>query len=77
MEEEIGKTAGAIWDGASTRGRTVLSELKKAVKREGTHPSDWAIGWLRAKNQIAITPEKRSFASGSSSTGKRSERLVG
>ncbi len=60
MEEEIGKTAGAIWDALNTRGEQSLSELKKAVKgNESTF--DWAIGWLARENQIVITPEKRSF----------------
>ncbi len=60
MEEEIGKTAGAIWDVLNTRGELSPSELKKAVK--GKEPAfDWAIGWLARENQIAITPEKRSF----------------
>ena len=60
MEEEIGKTAGAIWDALNTRGEQALSELKKAVKGKGP-TFDWAIGWLARENQIAITPEKRSF----------------
>ena len=60
MEEEIGKTAGAIWDALNTRGELPLSELKKAVK--GKEPTfDWAIGWLARETQIVITPEKRSF----------------
>ncbi len=60
MEEEIGKTAGAIWDALKTRGELSLSELKRAVK--GNEPTfDWAIGWLARESQIAITPEKRSF----------------
>ena len=60
MEEEIGKTAGAIWDALNTRGEQSLSELKKAVK--GKEPIfDWAIGWLARENQIVITREKRSF----------------
>ncbi len=60
MEEEIGKTAGAIWDALNTKGELSLSELKKAVKvKEPTF--EWAIGWLARENQIAITPEKRSF----------------
>jgi len=43
----------------NTRGELSLSELKKAVK--GQEPTfDWAIGWLARENQ-AITPEKRSF----------------
>ena len=60
MEEEIGKTAGAIWDALNARGELSLSELKKVVK--GNEPIfDWAIGWLARENQIAIAPEKRSF----------------
>jgi len=60
MEEEIGKTAGAIWEALNTKGELSLSELKKAVK--GKEPTfDWAIGWLAREKQIAITPEKRSF----------------
>ncbi len=60
MEEEIGKTAGAIWDALNARGELSLSELKEVVKRK--EPTfDWAIGWLARENQIAITSEKRSF----------------
>jgi hypothetical protein len=60
MQEEIGKTAGAIWDALNTRGEQSVSELKKAVK--GKEPTfDWAIGWLARESQIVITPEKRSF----------------
>ena len=60
IEEEIGKTAGAIRDALNTRSEQSLSELKIAVK--GKEPTfDWAIGWLARENQIAITPEKRSF----------------
>ena len=35
MQEEIGKTAGAIWDALNTSGEQSLSELKKGVKGEG------------------------------------------
>lgn len=60
MEEEIGKTAGAIWEALNTKGELSLSELKRAVK--GKEPTlDGAIGWLARENQIVITPEKRSF----------------
>ncbi len=60
MQEEIGTTAGAIWDALNTWGEQSISELKKAVK--GKEPTfDWAIGWLARENQIVITPEKRSF----------------
>jgi hypothetical protein len=60
MQEEIGKTAGAIWNALNTGGEQSLGQLKKAVK--GKEPTfDWAIGWLAREDQIVITPEKRSF----------------
>jgi Winged helix-turn-helix domain (DUF2582) len=60
MEEEIGKTAGAIWDPLNAKGEQSLSTLKKVVK--GKEPTfNWAIGWLAREDQIVITPEKRSF----------------
>ena len=60
MQEEIGKTAGAIWDALNTRGEQSLKDLRKAVK--GKEPTfDWAIGWLAREDQIVITPEKHSF----------------
>ena len=58
MEEEIGKTAGTIWDALNTRGEQ--SRAEERVK--GKEPTfDWAIEWLAREDQIVITPEKRSF----------------
>ena len=60
MQEEIGTTAGAIWQTLSNKSELSLAQLKKAVK--GKPPVfDWAIGWLAREDQIVITPEKRSF----------------
>ena len=45
MQEEIGVTAGAIWQTLSNKSELSLAQLKKAVK--GKPPVfDWAIGWL-------------------------------
>jgi Winged helix-turn-helix domain (DUF2582) len=60
MEEEIGKTAGAIWQALSTQGELSLTQLKNQVKAKAP-VFDWAIGWLAREDQIVITPEKRSF----------------
>jgi hypothetical protein len=60
MEEEIGKTAGAIWQALSTQGELSLTRLKKQVKAKAPF-FDWAIGWLAREDQIVITPKKRSF----------------
>jgi hypothetical protein len=60
MEEEIGKTAGAIWQALSTQGELSLTQVKNQVKAKAP-VFDWAIGWLAREDQIVITPTKRSF----------------
>jgi hypothetical protein len=60
MQEEIGSTAGAIWQTLNAKGELTLLQLKREVK--GKVPVfDWAIGWLAREDKIVITPEKRSF----------------
>jgi len=64
MEEEIGKTAGAIGMALKTRGEMSLSESEESGKREGT-PFDLALGGWRRETSIAIhAQEGASFASG-------------
>ena len=60
MEEEIGITAGAIWQALNTKGELSLAQLKKAVNSKTT-VFDWAIGWLAREGKIVITPQKRTF----------------
>lgn len=60
MQEEIGVTAGAVWQALNTKGELSLAQLKKDVK--GRPPIfDWAIGWLAREGKIVITPAGRSF----------------
>jgi len=60
MQEEIGMTAGAIWQALNTKGELSLAQVKKDVK--GKPPIfDWAIGWLAREGKIVITPVGRSF----------------
>ena len=56
MEEEIGNTAGAIWQAHSTQGELSLTQLKNQVKAKAP-VFDWAIGWLAREDQIVIPPE--------------------
>lgn len=60
MQEEVGTTAGAIWNALNTKGELSLAQLKKEVNGRGP-VFDWAIGWLAREDKIVITPEKRSF----------------
>ena len=59
MQEEIGATAGAIWNILNNKGELTLSQLKKQTKAE-TRVFDWAIGWLARENKIALTQAKRT-----------------
>lgn len=60
MQEEIGTTAGAIWNILHAKGELTLSQLKKQAKAKEP-VFDWAIGWLARENKIAFTQQKRSI----------------
>jgi Winged helix-turn-helix domain (DUF2582) len=59
MQEEIGTTAGAIWEVLHTKGELTISQLEKQTKAEAPL-FDWAIGWLARENKIAFTQAKRT-----------------
>lgn len=59
MQEEIGTTAGAIWNVLHAKGELTLAQLKKQTKAE-TPLFDWAIGWLARENKIAFKQAKRT-----------------
>ena len=60
MQEEIGTTAGAIWNILHAKGELSLSQLKKQTKAKPP-VFDWAIGWLARENKIAFKQQKRSI----------------
>jgi len=62
MEEEIGKTAGAIWDVLNTRGELSLSELKNAVKDRNPR-STGQLGGLHAKTKLRSRQKSAPFES--------------
>ena len=60
MQEEIGITAGVIWQALSTKGELSLAKLNREVK--GNAPIfGWAIGWLAREDKVVITRKKPSF----------------
>jgi hypothetical protein len=63
MQEQIGITAGAIWQVLDAEGEMSLTDLKKAVNGK-TPVFDWAVGWLAREDKIVIMAEKRSFRVG-------------
>jgi len=51
MEEEIGKTAGAISQALSTQGELSLTQLKNQVKAKALSSTGPSVGW-RAKTRL-------------------------
>jgi hypothetical protein len=60
MHQEIGTTAGAIWQALNAKGELSLPSLKQLV--EAKPPVfDWAIGWLAREGKVIITRHQRSY----------------
>jgi winged helix-turn-helix protein DUF2582 len=60
MHEEIGITAGAIWQALNGKGELSLPRLKQQI--EAKSPIfDWAIGWLAREDKLIITRHQKSY----------------
>jgi hypothetical protein len=60
MHEEIGTTAGAIWQALNAKGELGLPSLKQQV--EAKSPIfDWAVGWLAREDKVIITRHQKSY----------------
>lgn len=60
MNEEIGKTAGLVWQYLNEKGEATLAQVKKNVKA----PSDLvnqAIGWLAREDKLEIQKKGKSY----------------
>ena len=60
MQEEIGTTAGAIWEALNEKGELSLLTLKKEVDAKSP-VFDWAMGWLAREGKLVITPHQKSY----------------
>ena len=60
MQEEIGTSAGAIWQALTSNGELSLTQLKRQVEAKSP-VFDWAIGWLSGEDKVVITREEHSF----------------
>jgi hypothetical protein len=60
MQEEIGTTAGTIWQALNKQGELSLPTLKKKVDAKSP-VFDWAIGWLAREDKLVITPHQKSY----------------
>jgi len=60
MQEEIGTTAGAIWQALNQKGELSLPVLKKHVDAKSP-VFEWAIGWLAREDKLVITRHQKSY----------------
>lgn len=61
MKDQIGKTAGAIWEVLRSNNRMALSQLPRAVK-ERESVAYQALGWLAREDKIVYeTQGKKTY----------------
>lgn len=61
MKDQIGKTAGAIWEVLRSNDRMALSQLPRAVK-ERESVTYQALGWLAREDKIVYeTQGKKTY----------------
>lgn len=60
MNEEIGKTAGLVWQYLNEKGEVTLSQVKKNVKASSDMVNQ-AIGWLARENKLEIQKKGNSY----------------
>jgi len=60
MHEEIGTTAGAIWQALNAKGELTLPSLKHQVETKSP-VVDWALGWLAREGKVVITRHQKTY----------------
>jgi hypothetical protein len=60
MHEEIGTTAGAIWQALNNNGELSLPSLKQQVGAKAP-VFDWALGWLAREDKVVISRHQRGY----------------
>ena len=60
VKENVGHTAGKVWNQLSADGPQTIAQLKKKLNGEGDLVN-FAIGWLAREDKVDIVPEKKNF----------------
>lgn len=60
LKEQLGHTAGKVWQQLSESGPQTIAQLKKRLNGEGDLVN-FAIGWLAREDKVDIVPEKKNF----------------
>lgn len=59
IKEQVGATAGIVWQALSEKGPHTVAQLKKL--NGGTDVVSFALGWLAREDKIKITSDKKSY----------------
>jgi len=60
IKEQVGTTAGKIWQELSEGGPQTVAQLKKKLNGQGDIVN-FAVGWLAREDKVEIVPDKRNF----------------
>ncbi|MGH9326404.1 MAG: winged helix-turn-helix domain-containing protein [Terriglobia bacterium] len=60
VKEQVGITAGEIWQQLSSDGPQTVTQLKKKFNGKGD-VVNFALGWLAREDKVDIVAEKRNF----------------
>ena len=60
VKDQVGLTAGKVWQQLSKGGPQTLTQLKKKLNGE-SDLVNFAVGWLAREDKVAIIAEKRNF----------------
>jgi Winged helix-turn-helix domain (DUF2582) len=60
LKDQVGLTAGKVWQQLSEDGPQTLSQLKKKVNGQGDLVN-FAVGWLAREDKVAIIADKRNI----------------
>jgi hypothetical protein len=60
LKDQVGLTAGMVWEQLSEGGPQTLAQLKKRVNGQ-SELVNFAIGWLAREDKVAIIADKKNF----------------
>jgi hypothetical protein len=60
LKDQVGLTAGKVWEQLSDGGPQTLTQLKKKLNGQ-SELLNFAVGWLAREDKVAITADKKNF----------------
>jgi len=60
IKEQVGETAGRVWQVLSDQGPQTLAQLKKRVNGSGELVA-FALGWLAREDKVDISQDKKNL----------------